>query len=161
MFPDASSVDLAGMVGLDAQGNAGLRYKVDHHYGRLFGFSALTSLFSAAVTLAQRQQQSLLAYPSVSETAAAAAAREVSQTGQMITRRNLNVQPTIKVPVGYKFTVRVNRDILFDAPYEPMQADPEPLLPGSCGAAGLGDTRSEEKERDENEIVFTSNPRCQ
>jgi type IV secretory pathway VirB10-like protein len=27
------------------------------------------------------------------------------------------VQPTIKVPVGYKFTVRVNRDILFDAPY--------------------------------------------
>lgn len=127
VFPDASSVDLNGMVGLDAQGNAGLRHKVDHHYVRLFGFSALTSLFSVAVTVAQRQQQSLLAYPSVGETAAATAAREVSQTGQMVTRRNLNVQPTIKVPVGYKFTVRVNRDILFDRPYEPMQADPEPL----------------------------------
>ncbi len=48
----------------------------------------------------------------------------------MITRRNLNVQPTIKVPVGYKFTVRVNRDILFDAPYQPMQADPQVLIPG-------------------------------
>jgi hypothetical protein len=53
----------------------------------------------------------------------------MSQTGAMITRRNLNVQPTIKVPFGYKFTVRVNRDILFDAPYQPIQADPQPLVP--------------------------------
>jgi hypothetical protein len=48
----------------------------------------------------------------------------------MIMRRNLNVQPTIKVPAGYKFTVRVNRDILFDGPYQPMQADPQPIAPG-------------------------------
>jgi hypothetical protein len=44
----------------------------------------------------------------------------------MITRRNLNVQPTIKVSAGYKFTVRVNRDILFDAPYQSMEANPLP-----------------------------------
>jgi hypothetical protein len=50
----------------------------------------------------------------------------MSDTAAAITRRNLNVQPTIKVPVGYRFTVRVNRDILFDAPYEPLQADPQP-----------------------------------
>jgi type IV secretory pathway VirB10-like protein len=42
-----------------------------------------------------------------------------TQTGAQITRRNLNVQPKIKVPAGHKFTVRVNRDILFEAPYEP------------------------------------------
>jgi hypothetical protein len=48
-------------------------------------------------------------------------AREISQTGAMITRRYLNVQPTVKVPVGHKFTVRVNREIMFDAPYEPLQ----------------------------------------
>ena len=54
----------------------------------------------------------------------------MSQTGAMITRRNLNVQPTVKVPVGYKFTVRVNRDILFDAPYAPIQANPLPAEPG-------------------------------
>jgi type IV secretory pathway VirB10-like protein len=68
-------------------------------------------------------------YPSVSDSATAVVGREMSQTGALITRRNLNVQPTIKVPVGYKFTVRVNRDILFDASYEPLQADPQPLLP--------------------------------
>jgi type IV secretion system protein VirB10 len=129
IFPDASSVDINRMVGLDAHGNSGLRYGVDHHYKRLFGFAALTSAFSAAFDLSQRNTQSALTYPSVSDTASAAVGREMNQTGEMITRRNLNVQPTIKVPAGYKFTVRVNRDILFDAPYQPMEAYPPPTQP--------------------------------
>lgn len=130
IFPDASSVDLAGMEGLDSHGNAGLRHKADRHYKRLFGFAALTSLFTAAFEISQRRNQSVLTYPSPSDTAAVAIGREMSQTGAMITRRNLNVQPTIKVPVGYKFTVRVNRDILFDAPYEALTPDPQVLPPG-------------------------------
>jgi type IV secretion system protein VirB10 len=129
IFPDASSVDINGMVGLDAHGNSGLRFDVDHHYKRLFGFAALTSAFSAAFDLSQRNTQSALTYPSVTDTASASVGREMSQTGAMITRRNLNVQPTVKVPAGYKFTVRVNRDILFDAPYEPVQANPLPIQP--------------------------------
>jgi type IV secretory pathway VirB10-like protein len=118
------------MEGLDSQGNAGLRHKVDRHYKRLFGFAALTSLFSAAFEVSQRRNQSVLTYPSPSGTAAAAVGRDMSQAGAMITRRNLNVQPTIKVPVGYKFTVRVNRDILFDSPYEALTPDPQMLHPG-------------------------------
>jgi len=130
IFPDASSVDINGMVGLDSHGNSGLRYDVDHHYKRLLGFAALTSAFSAAFDLSQRNTQSALTYPSVGTTATAAVGQEMTQTGAMITRRNLNVQPTIKVPVGYQFTVRVNRDILFDAPYAPIQANPLPNEPG-------------------------------
>lgn len=130
IFPDASSIDLNGMVGLDSHGNAGLRDKVDRHYARIVGFSALTSLFTAAFEISQRRNQSVLAYPSPAEAASGAIGRELSQTGSQITRRNLNVQPTIKVPVGYKFTVRVNRDILFESPYQPMQADPQPLPSG-------------------------------
>ena len=135
IYPDASSVDINGMVGLDSHGNAGLRDKVDRHYKRLFGFAALTSMFTAAFDLSQRRSygSGVLMYPSVGDTASAAVGREMSQTGAMITRRNLNVQPTVKVPVGYKFTVRVNRDILFEAPYEPLQADPQPLVPGDPG----------------------------
>lgn len=121
IFPDGSSVDLDGMVGLDAHGNAGLRDKVDHHYKRLIGFTALTSMFSAAFAISQRTNQSVLAYPTPGQAAGQAVGQDLSQTGSELTRRNLNVQPTVKVPAGYKFTVRVNRDILFDAPYEPMQ----------------------------------------
>jgi type IV secretion system protein VirB10 len=124
IYPDASSIDLDGMMGLDSHGNAGLRDHVDRHYRRLVGFSILTSLFTAAFEVSQRSTQRALTYPTPAQTAGAAVGQELSQNGAQITRRNLNVQPTIKVPAGYKFTVRVNRDIVFEAPYEPVSPDP-------------------------------------
>jgi len=54
IFPDASTIDLNGMVGLDAHGNAGLRDQVDRHYRRLLGFSVLTSMFTAAFAVSQQ-----------------------------------------------------------------------------------------------------------
>lgn len=126
MSPDVSSASTK--VGDD--GNAGLHDKVDRHYKRLFGSAALSSLFSAAFDVSQRQNQSVLNYPSPTQTAEASVSRNMSETGSAITRRNLNVQPTIKVPAGYRFTVRVDRDILFDAPYEPIQADPQAIPKG-------------------------------
>jgi type IV secretion system protein VirB10 len=119
IFPDGSSIDLAGMPGQDAHGYSGLRQSVDNHYKRVFGFAALTSLFSAGFALSQSRSGSILQYPSVGETVGGAVGTEVTQLGTEITRRNLNVQPTIKIPAGYRFNVRVNRDILFDGPYQP------------------------------------------
>jgi type IV secretory pathway VirB10-like protein len=121
IFPDASTIDLNGMTGQDAQGYSGFRQTVDHHYKRLIGFAALTSLFSAGFAISQNQNQSALTYPSASQVAASAVGSQVTQLGAEITRRNLNVQPTIKVSAGYKFNVRVNRDIVFDAPYRPTE----------------------------------------
>lgn len=123
IFPDASSVDLDGMAGLDIRGNSGLRDKVDRHYKRLFGMAVLSSLFAIGYELTQQRNRTILTVPSPQETAGATAGREIGQLGAQITRRNLNVQPTVKVPAGYRFTVRVNRDILFDAPYEPLQTN--------------------------------------
>jgi cellulose biosynthesis protein BcsQ len=48
---------------------------------------------------------------------------------------------TLKVPAGSKFTVRVNRDILFEAPYEPMGANPLPVEPsGQLSRRGSAST---------------------
>ena len=120
IFPDGSAIDLNGMEGLDAQGNSGLRDKVDHHYKQLLGVAVLTSMFDAALAITQSRQQSVLLYPSPTQETEGAAGRDVSQLGAQISRKNLNVQPTIKVPAGYKFNVRVNRDILFEEPYQPV-----------------------------------------
>ena len=120
IYPDGSSLDLGGMIGQDAHGYSGFRDKVDHHYKRLVGFAVLTSLFAASSEISQNQNRSLLTYPSPAQTAGSAVGQQASELGAQITRRNLNVQPTIKIPVGYRFNVRVNRDILFDAPYAPM-----------------------------------------
>ncbi|HLN02982.1 MAG TPA: TrbI/VirB10 family protein [Bryobacteraceae bacterium] len=126
IYPDASSVDLDGMAGLDAHGNPGLRSDVDHHYRSLIGGMALTSMFNAAFAITQARNQNVLVINPASAAEAAVGA-EVSETRSQLARRNLNRQPTIKVPAGYKFTVRVNRDILFDAPYMPIEADPQAL----------------------------------
>ena len=84
------------------------------------GFGLLTSVFSAAFQLSQTRRGSVLGYPSPAETAGSAVAGNISQLGADVTRRNLNIQPTIKVPVGYRFNVRVNRDMLFELPYRPV-----------------------------------------
>ena len=94
----------------------------DHHYKQLLGVAVLTSMFDAALAITQSRQESVLLYPSPAQETEGAAGRDVSQLGAQITRKNLNVQPTIKIPAGYKFNVRVNRDILFGEPYRPVDA---------------------------------------
>jgi type IV secretion system protein VirB10 len=120
IYPDGSSLDLNGMISQDAQGFSGFRDKVDRHYKRLVGFAVLTSLFAAASQISQNQNRSVLTYPSPAQVAGSAVGQQASDLGTQITRKNLSVQPTIKISVGYRFNVRVNRDVLFDAPYKPL-----------------------------------------
>jgi len=121
IFPDGSSINLDGMSGHDNQGRAGFKDQVNNHYARLVGFAVLTSAFAAGLELSQRQNSSLLTTPTAGQTASAAVGQQLTELGAEVTRRNLNIQPTIKIRVGYKFTVRVNRDMLFGAPYEPVE----------------------------------------
>jgi len=121
IFPDASSIDLSGMNGQDTTGRSGFRYGVDNHYARIFGFGLLTSVFGAAAQLSQSHSGSVLAYPSNGEIAASAVGQQMATLGAETTRRNLNIQPTIKIPMGYRFNVRVNRDLAFEGPYRPLR----------------------------------------
>jgi type IV secretory pathway VirB10-like protein len=116
IYPDGSSINLDGMMGQDIQGMAGFHDNVDNHYKRLIGSALLTSAFAAGIELSQRQNSSLLTTPTAGQTASAAVGQQLGELGSEMTRKNLSIPPTIKVPVGYRFNVRVNRDILFDAP---------------------------------------------
>ena len=121
ILPDGSSINLEGMSGHDAQGRGGFHDQVNNHYARLVGFAVLTSAFAAGLELSQRRNTSLLAVPNAGQAASAAVGQQLTELGSEVTRRNLNIQPTIKIRVGYKFNVRVNRDMLFDAPYTPVE----------------------------------------
>ncbi len=74
-------------------------------------------MFAAASDIAQNRNRSVLTYPNPGDVAASSVGQQVSDLGSQIARKNLSVQPTIKIPAGYRFNVRVNRDILFDLPY--------------------------------------------
>jgi len=121
IYPDGSSINLDGMMGQDIKGMAGFHDQVDNHYKRLIGFALLTSVFTAGIELSQRQNTSLLTTPTAGQTASSAVGQQLAQLGTEITRKNLSIQPTLKIPVGYRFNVRVNRDILFEAPYTPVE----------------------------------------
>ena len=71
--------------------------------------------------LSQRQNTSRLTTPTVGQTASSAVDQQLSQLGTEITRKKLSIPPTIKIPLGYRFMVRVNRDIHFEAPYTPVE----------------------------------------
>ena len=121
IFPDGSSINLDGMSGHDAQGRAGFHDQINNHYARLVGFAVLTSAFAAGLELSQRRNTSLLTVPNAGQAASAAVGQQLTELGAEVTRRNLNIQPTIKIRVGYKFDVRVKRDMLFAAPYTPVE----------------------------------------
>lgn len=118
IFPDGSTVELGGMSGADGAGYSGFRDQVKNHYGRLVGFALLTSAMSSAFQLSQPEDTSN-GVLTPRQIAAAEVGKEITALGTEIARRNLNVQPTITVRPGFDFTVTVNRDIAFAAPYRP------------------------------------------
>jgi type IV secretion system protein TrbI len=120
IFPDGSSLSLGGFEGDDGEGAAGFRDQVDSHWGRIFSGALLTSLFAAGIEISQGQNSSVLTQPSYGQQIGQAVGQQVGQVGVEVTRRNLNVQPTIIVRPGYRFFVRVEKDLLFRAPYSAM-----------------------------------------
>ena len=120
IFPDGSSLSLGGFEGDDSEGAAGFRDQVDNHWVRIFSGALLTSLFAAGIEISQGQNSSVLTQPSYGQQIGQAVGQQVGQVGVEVTRRNLNIQPTIVVRPGYRFFVRVEKDLLFRAPYSAM-----------------------------------------
>jgi len=125
VFPDGSSLALGGFEGDDSAGAAGFRDQVNNHWGRILSGALLTSLFAAGIEVSQGTNSSALQSPSVGQTVGQAVGQQVGQLGVEVTRRNLNIQPTIVVRPGYRFFVRVEKDIPFNSPYSPMRAESE------------------------------------
>jgi type IV secretion system protein VirB10 len=120
IFPDGSSLSLGGFEGDDSEGAVGFRDQVDNHWGRIFSGALLTSLFAAGIEISQGQNSSVLTQPSYGQQIGQAVGQQVGQVGVEVTRRNLNIQPTIIVRPGYRFFVRVEKDLLFKGPYSAM-----------------------------------------
>lgn len=123
IFPDGSSLSLAGMPGTDGAGYAGFGDKVNNHTVRTFGAAILVSLVSAAAQLSQPDTRSNTGNSltaSNQEIAAAALGQQINQFGMSVAQKHLNVQPTLIIRPGYRFAVMVTRDLPLSA-YAPMQ----------------------------------------
>lgn len=112
--PDGSSITLDCMPGVDLAGYAGFADEVDNHWWRVISGAVFSSLLAAT---AQRSQGDVTGFqPTFPQIWASNAAGQVNQTGQQLTQKNLQIQPTITVRPGFSVNVLVTKDIVID-PY--------------------------------------------
>lgn len=113
ILPNGKSISLEGMPGVDLSGSAGLSDQVNHHWGRLVTSVVFSSLLGASAQIAQGRTYNSFD-PSYSELATQGFAQNMNQVGQQITRKNLNIQPTIEIRPGFRFSIFVNKDIVLE-----------------------------------------------
>jgi type IV secretory pathway VirB10-like protein len=112
VMPNNHSINLLGMAGVDARGQAGVKGNVDHHLDQLIGGVVLSTILSFAGNLARSPDADRGYGDVVGDTVA----QEGARVGQRIVERQMNVRPTITVPEGTRVNVLVNKDIVL-GPY--------------------------------------------
>jgi type IV secretion system protein TrbI len=112
IMPNGRSFVLERQPGADTQGFAGLEDEVDHHWARLVGAAALTTLLGVGAELGASNNDS-----AILTALRHGSTDSLNQTGQQVVRRNLNIQPTITIRPGFPVRVIVNRDLVL-APYQ-------------------------------------------
>ena len=117
VLPGTSSLSLDNLVGTDPAGRAGLQDGVDWHWGRVAAGAALTTLLGVGAELAapENRQNGNRVVIAGSD----GLQDSVNQVGQEMTRRNLNLQPTLTARPGLAVRVIVNRDLVL-RPYQPL-----------------------------------------
>ena len=117
ILPDTSSLKLDNLAGTDPAGYSGLEDGVDWHWDRIFAGAALTTLLGVGAELAAPQNRQdgnrviIAGQGSLQDS--------VNQVGQEMTRRNMNIQPTLTERPGLPVRIIVNRDLVL-RPYQPM-----------------------------------------
>jgi len=117
ILPDTSSLTLDNLVGTDPAGYAGVEDEVDRHWGRILAGAALTTLLGVGAELAapeNRQDGNRIVIAGRDS-----AQDSINQVGQEMTRRNLNVQPTLTARPGLPVRIVANRDLQL-RPYQPL-----------------------------------------
>lgn len=114
VLANGQSLDIGSMSGVDHQGQAGFRDRIDRHLLQTFGSAALVALIGTGMGLALPDHQGLGATD-----ASDAARRSFSETfGRLAERsisKNLDVQPTLEIRPGYRFNILVDQDLVFGA----------------------------------------------
>ena len=111
LFPNGRSFVLERQPGADAEGYAGLEDGVDYHWGELLKAAALSTILSVGAEAGTSQNENSLV-----QALRSGASNSISQTGQQIVSRQLNIAPTLTVRPGFPVRVIVTRDLVLE-PY--------------------------------------------
>ena len=111
ILPNGRSIVLERQPGADAEGFAGLEDGVNYHWGDLFKAAALSTLLSVGAEAGSSGQES-----DIVRALRQGASNSISQTGQQVVSRQLNIAPTLTIRPGFPVRVIVTRDLVLE-PY--------------------------------------------
>ena len=111
IFPNGRSIIMERQPGTDAEGYAGLEDGVDYHWGELFKAAALSTILSVGAEAGSSGQES-----DIMRALRGGASDSVSQVGQQIVQRQLDIAPTITIRPGFPVRVLITRDLVLE-PY--------------------------------------------
>jgi type IV secretion system protein VirB10 len=119
ILPNGTSLNINGSPGLDQSGYAGMRGKVDDHWGRLITTALLASLFvTGAEMISPRDNRNINNQSKTpGEIASEQAANTILDMSAKLMNKNMDVQPTITIRPGRRFNIFVEKDIVFPEPY--------------------------------------------
>lgn len=108
IFPNGRSIVLERQPGADAEGYAGLEDGVDYHWGELFKAAALSTILSIGSEMGSSSEENAIV-----RALRRGAADSVSDVGQQVVSRQLNIAPTLTIRPGFPVRVIVTRDLVF------------------------------------------------
>jgi type IV secretion system protein VirB10 len=121
IYPDGSTLNIAGSPGTDLAGYSGIKGTVDNHYGQLLSAAFFTSIFASAADIAtggrDSSNNSDSDKKSVRDIIVETLGAEVAELGAKMADRALDIQPTIKIRPGQRFNVMVQEDVVFLQPW--------------------------------------------
>jgi type IV secretion system protein VirB10 len=115
ILPNGRSIVLERQPGADVAGYAGLEDQVDNHWKELLGAAALSTLLAAGTEVNSGTDVNNT-NGAIIQAFRRGAGDTLSQTGQQLVRRSLNVQPTLTIRPGFLVRVIVTRDLVLE-PY--------------------------------------------
>lgn len=119
IFPDGSSINLEKMQGVDLAGYAGFKDKINNHYFRIYTNALLLSLVGAGYETLNPDRNSNGNSDNAVETVASNIGQQLAQTTSELTRKNIEIQPTITIRPGFKFNVYILKDIILGEVNDP------------------------------------------
>jgi type IV secretory pathway VirB10-like protein len=114
IMPNGRSIVLERQQGADVAGYSGLEDEVDNHWAELFKAALLSTILGVGAELGAGADNG--SNTDILQALRLGAANSLNQTGQQVTRRNLNIQPTLTIRPGFPVRVIVNRDLVLE-PY--------------------------------------------
>jgi type IV secretory pathway VirB10-like protein len=114
IMPNGRSIVLERQQGADAGGYSGLEDEIDNHWAELFKAALLSTILGVGAELGAGADNG--SNTDILQALRLGAANSLNQTGQQVTRRNLNIQPTLTIRPGFPVRVIVNRDLVLE-PY--------------------------------------------